>query len=124
MEGKVKEMEAEAAIRERISKRNQEAPPEFLPIGSVVIVKGSVKKVVVIARGMLSQVEDRKKYFDYGACLYPEGIISDSILYFQKEDVEEVIYRGYEDEDEVRMGRNLIEGVKRLKEKEGEGAEK
>ena len=44
---------------------------DYLPLGSVVILKGGVQKVVVIARGLLSVATGKEGYFDYGGCLYP-----------------------------------------------------
>ena len=41
---------------------------DYLPLGSVVILKGGVQKVVVIARGLLSVATGKEGYFDYGGC--------------------------------------------------------
>ena len=38
---------------------------DYLPLGSVVILKGGVQKVVVIARGLLSVATGKEGYFDY-----------------------------------------------------------
>ena len=56
---------------------------EFLPLGSIVQLKGGVKKIMIIARGAFAVVKGEKRYFDYGACTYPEGVIGDALLYFQ-----------------------------------------
>ncbi len=45
---------------------------EFLPLGSIVQLKGGVKKIMIIARGAFAVVKGEKRYFDYGACTYPE----------------------------------------------------
>lgn len=87
---------------------------EFLPLGSVVIVKGSVKKLVIIARAMLADIKGERKYFDYGACTYPEGVIGENMFYFQAEDITEVIAKGYADEDDRRMVENIQEQLKTL----------
>lgn len=75
----------------------------YLPIGSCVIVKGDVRKIIVIARGLATAASGTAKYFDYGGCLYPQGLIGDQILFFNHEDISEVIMEGYKDEDETRM---------------------
>ena len=86
----------------------------FLPIGSTVVVKGSVKKLMVVARAVYAKLEKGEEYFDYGACTYPEGLMGDNILYFKKEDIAEVVYRGYEDADEERMLANISLGLERI----------
>ena len=51
---------------------------KFLPLGSVIIVKGSVKKLVLIGRGVVAIFKGEQKYFDYVACTYPEGLIGEN----------------------------------------------
>lgn len=89
---------------------------KFLPLGSIVIIKGSVKKLMLIARGAITLIDGKQKYYDYGACTYPEGVIGDSILYFNHEDIQSLIYKGYTDEDDERMIGNLEESVAQLPE--------
>jgi hypothetical protein len=89
---------------------------KFLPLGSIVIIKGSVKKIMLIARGAITLIEEKQKYYDYGACTYPEGVIGDSIIYFNHEDIQTVIYKGYTDEDDERMVSNLEESIAQLPE--------
>ncbi|MFF2772925.1 DUF4176 domain-containing protein [Streptomyces bacillaris] len=67
----------------------------FLPLGSVVILKGSVKKLLVVSRGSI--VED--DFFDYGAFMYPEGMIDTNIAYFNHDDILKIVHEGYTDDD-------------------------
>lgn len=87
---------------------------EFLPLGSVVIAKGSVKKLVLIARAIFAEVKGEQKYFDYGACTYPEGVLGENILYLQHKDIAEVIAKGYADEDDRRMVENINAGLEKM----------
>lgn len=80
---------------------------ELLPIGSIVILKGSTKKMMLIARLIAVPVEGKVYRFDYGACLYPEGLIGDSLIYFNREDILKVIYEGFNDEDNEIMLENI-----------------
>lgn len=75
----------------------------YWPIGSCVILKNSVRKVVIIARGLATAIDGTPKYFDYGGCLYPEGLVGDQLLFFNHEDIAELVHEGYKDEDETRM---------------------
>lgn len=87
---------------------------KYVPLGSIVIVKGSVKKIVIIGRGIAVRQEGELQYFDYAGCTYPEGLIGDTVLYINHEDLEEIVFEGYQDEDDVRMQKNLKEQVEKL----------
>ena len=79
---------------------------KFLPIGTFVLLKGGKKEVMItsycifptgeiIEKG--TQTNGKGKMFDYGACLYPEGIInSDQVLGFNHDKIEKICYMGYE----------------------------
>lgn len=82
---------------------------QYLPLGSVVVLKGGVQKVVIVARGMVVKITDTPMFFEYGGALYPQGITNDSIMYFNHEDVQKVIYEGYKDEDDSLMCDNINE---------------
>jgi len=77
--------------------QDQPETRSFLPLGTVVILKGSVKKLLVVSRGSI--VEGR--FFDYGAFLYPEGMIDTNIAYFNRDDILKVVFEGYTDADEL-----------------------
>ncbi|KQR53961.1 hypothetical protein ASF88_03730 [Leifsonia sp. Leaf336] len=73
----------------------QEERHGFLPLGSVVLLRGSVKKLLIVSRASI--VED--DFFDYGAFLYPEGMIDSNIAYFNQSDIHRVVFEGYADDD-------------------------
>ncbi len=79
----------------------------YLPLGSVVVIKGGVKKFMVVARGLEVKIENNNTYFDYGACMYPEGMIGDQMMYFQHEDIVKIIFSGFSDEDNELMVDNI-----------------
>lgn len=91
----------------------------FLPLGSIVIIKGGVKKTVIIARGLATSFGEGLVYFDYGGCLYPEGIIGDALLYFNHEDIAKVVHQGYTDEDDEMMIENIEQWVLQSKLEKG-----
>lgn len=80
-------------MTEKQQVRDERRP--FLPLGSVVILKGSVKKLLIVSRG--SVVED--VFYDYGAFLYPEGMIDANVAYFNRDDILKVVHEGYTDDD-------------------------
>lgn len=87
---------------------------KYLPLGTIVIVKGSVKKILIVGRGVASSMDGKIQYFDYVACTYPEGLIGETVLYINHDDIEEVVYKGYCDNDDIRMQKNLKEQVEKL----------
>ena len=75
---------------------------EYLPIGSVVLLNNGTKRVMIYGRKQLSA--DTGTIFDYVSCFYPEGNISpDYTFLFNHEDIKEVIFRGYSDEEEEKF---------------------
>ena len=79
----------------------------YLPLGSIAIVKGGVKKLMVVARGVATKFNDRIVAFDYAGCVYPEGIIDEQLMYFNHEDISKVYFEGFTDEDNEIMLDNL-----------------
>lgn len=82
---------------------------QFLPLGTVVKLKGSIRKVIVVARGLLTIVDNKAMYFDYGGALYPEGILGDQIMYFNHDGIEEIVFKGYENDEDKEMVKKLQE---------------
>ena len=76
---------------------------KYLPIGSVVIMKGGKKRVMVV--GYLAKTaEFGDKIFDYVGCLYPEGLVSSKLnLMFNHEDIERVYAIGYSDDEQKKF---------------------
>lgn len=79
----------------------------LLPLGSIVIMKGSTKKVMIMSRAIATIIEGQTVYFEYGACLYPEGLVGDQLLYFNDEDILKVIHQGFSDEEDDLMQENI-----------------
>lgn len=73
---------------------------EFLPIGSVVLLEGGNKRIMICGRIQAQAGSDI--IYDYSACYYPEGIVDPkSMFFFNRDAIETVYFRGYEDQDEL-----------------------
>lgn len=73
---------------------------DFLPIGSVVLLKDAEKRLMICGRIQV-QTSD-KQIFDYSGCLYPEGMLSpDRIYLFNNEDIVRIYSLGLQDEEEL-----------------------
>ncbi len=67
---------------------------ELLPMGSVVTIQGTSKKVMII--GILQMQQENSKLYDYLAVPYPEGFVSAKRnLLFNHESINDVIFTGY-----------------------------
>ena len=72
---------------------------ELLPIGSIVLLKGGEKRLMVYGVKQ-SDEGDSNKEFDYIGVMYPEGNIGSEYQFlFNHEDIIEVIFRGFEDSE-------------------------
>ena len=90
---------------------------EFLPVGSVVLLKGGTKRVMVTGFCSVDN-DDTTKIYDYTGCLYPEGIInSNEICLFNDNQIEQVFFKGFEDQEEFDFKKNLSKTVNEYYEK-------
>ncbi|MGN0384149.1 MAG: DUF4176 domain-containing protein [Eubacterium sp.] len=81
---------------------------DWLSPGSVVNVRTSHKKFMIVSRGVMIHDDIKGNlYFDYGGCLYPEGVVNDQIMYFNHEDIDKVLFEGYSNEYDRRLKKNL-----------------
>ena len=69
---------------------------KFLPIGSVVLLKESKKRIMIV--GVKQKQVESNKVWDYCACLYPEGILNpDKLFLFDAEQIERLYFIGFQD---------------------------
>lgn len=74
---------------------------KYLPIGSVVLLKGGKKRAMIT--GFCSVAQDNQdKIYDYSGCVYPEGYLSSNqVCLFDHEQIEKIFFVGFEDEEET-----------------------
>lgn len=77
--------------------------PDFLPLGSVVSLEGNPKKLTIIGRALLVEQEGEREYYDYGLCLYPEGMMGDGLIYSNHENINAIHFKGFEDAENDGM---------------------
>ena len=83
------------------------AKVDFLPLGSIVLLKGGVRKLLVIARGLNVKKDNETYFFDYGGVLYPDGLTGDEMVYFNADSINKVYFQGYQDDDNDIVLENL-----------------
>lgn len=80
---------------------------DLLPIGSIVLLKDATKKMMIYGIKQ-SQVTDTEKEYDYIGVLYPEGNMGEKFQFlFNHEDIQSIIFRGYEDIERQTFIKNL-----------------
>jgi hypothetical protein len=80
---------------------------KFLPIGTVVMLKGGSKRVMIT--GFCSMAtEEQNVMYDYSGCMYPEGFLSsDQTALFNHSQIEKIYHLGLLDEEEQKFKTNL-----------------
>lgn len=79
------------------------ASSTILPLGSVVLLEGATKKLLVIARAINVRNGGKNYFFDYGGVPYPEGLTGDQMAYFNADNISRVVFEGYRDIDDDNL---------------------
>lgn len=70
---------------------------KYLPLGSVVLLNGGEKELMIIGYQPIVTEGNEKKKFDYSGCYYPEGVLSSDESYlFNHNMIEKICFLGYE----------------------------
>lgn len=85
------------------------------PIGTVISLKKDKQELMITSRFPLYNKDGELGYFDYGACLFPQGILNDSNYFFNAEDIEEVHFTGYLSETEKELQKNILKELNNIK---------
>ncbi len=76
----------------------------LLPIGTVVLLKESVKKIMITGVLQKKVDGDQEKIYDYSAVLYPEGAMGpEQNFLFDNEQIEKIFAVGYQDEEQFNF---------------------
>lgn|SRR5574344_1607717 len=96
---------------------------KFLPIGTVVLLNGGNKELMITGycitkKELEDKVEAINDMFDYGACRYPEGIMNSELTYaFNHDQIKEVLFEGFITEKSKDMSKLLNGGLEIYKKK-------
>ena len=75
---------------------------ELLPIGSVVLLHGAQKRLMIYGVGQEDMTN--KITYDYIGVAYPEGNMGEGTQFlFNHGDIEEICFRGFEDEEREKF---------------------
>lgn len=96
----------------------------LLPLGSIVYLADGNQKIVIIGRGMIVNQEGADVVFDYTGSVFPDGLNPEKIYYFNEEDIDEVIFEGYRNDEEERYAKLYLQWLEENKEKVVKGKTK
>lgn len=109
---------------------------EYLPIGSIVLLKGAIKKIMIIGILQSSRGNDKKiKQYDYIGVMFPHGFLNTQTMFmFNHDQINDIVFRGYENperkefleklEDNIALAEKLIAEQKASEEQGVNAAEK
>ncbi len=85
----------------------------LLPIGSVVLLKGGEKRIMITSRIITRVGED--DIYDYAACYYPEGLIdSKDMVFFNRDAIDTVFFIGFQDSEELEFRSAILDNLGEL----------
>lgn len=80
---------------------------KYLPIGTVVLLKGGKKRAMITGFCSVAQ-ENQEKIYDYSGCVYPEGYLSSNqVCLFDHDQIDKIFFLGYEDDEEKAFKEKL-----------------
>ena len=82
---------------------------KYLPIGTVVMLKGASKRVMVTGFCAIKG-NNKNRMWDYTGCMYPEGFLSSNqTCLFNHDQIEKIYYLGLNDEENKKFQKDLEE---------------
>lgn len=91
---------------------------DLLPIGSVVLLKGGEKRIMICGRIQAKAGEN--EIYDYSACYYPQGIVDPtSMFFFNRDAIDRVFFLGFQDAEELAFRSEVLDKLGELKIKDG-----
>lgn len=82
---------------------------DLLPIGSVVLLKEGRKRIMIFGIKQAGEKTPEVEY-DYVGVMYPEGNMGLEYQFlFNRQDIDQVFFRGFEDEERTEFIQKLSE---------------
>jgi len=90
----------------------------MLSIGSIVYLREGTGKIMILNRTPIlasDEAEVEGVWYDYSGCFYPQGLDPWNVFYFNEENIDEVVFEGYKDEEEERFQKLFRDWQKQVK---------
>lgn len=82
---------------------------KYIPLGSIVLLKGGAKKLMVVGRALQIRNGESTVFFDYAGVPYPEGLMGDQVAYFNQDNIARLVFSGFSDID----NENVVDNINR-----------
>lgn len=90
----------------------------LLPIGSVVLIGDSKKRVMIV--GLCQKGGTEGKLWDYAGVIFPEGYLdAQKMFLFNNEQISQVFALGYQDAEQIAFKSKADAMIQELRAKEG-----
>lgn len=87
---------------------------QVLPIGTVVLLVGGIKRVMILGYQQ-SPTENLERVYDYIGCTYPEGYIgAEDMVMFDHSQIEHIFVLGLQNEEQIAFRQDLEKELERL----------
>ena len=91
----------------------------LLPIGSVVLLKESTKKLMIV--GLCQKGASDGKLWEYVGVVFPEGFLSpDKMFLFNGDQIEQLFAVGFQDTEQLVFKEKIDKVMDQLKEQTGQ----
>ena len=90
------------------------AEREHLPIGTVVRVNGGNQNLMICSLFPITEKNGKQGYFDFGGVPLPLGVVSQDMAFFNKEDIDEILFLGYVDASFQQLTANYDELISKI----------
>ena len=89
---------------------------ELMPIGTVVTLKNDDlnREYMIISRFPLMNQQGKLGYCDYSAVMFPIGQFDQNNIFFNREQIETILYKGFENEKELTLRAELSKKEKEI----------
>lgn len=85
-----------------------EKSEKYLPIGTVVMLNGGKKRVMITGFCAIEN-GDKSKIWDYSGCVYPEGFLSSAqTCIFNHDQIEKIYHLGLADDEEEKKFKDKL----------------
>lgn len=87
----------------------------LLPIGSVVMLKESTKRVMIV--GLVQKSASDGKIWDYTGVVFPEGFLApDKMFLFNNDQIDSLYFIGFQDAEQMAFKEKADEIIQKLRE--------
>lgn len=91
---------------------------KYWPIGSVVMLIGGTRRVMILGYGRYL-ANDPDHVYDYVGCAYPDGYVgAENAVLFNNDQIASIVYLGLQNVEATQFGEHVAEVIAEVRSKE------